>query len=92
MRIASWAVLIALNIGSVSFAQAPGRYPPQTTSGTGFTGVPYSATETTTKIQIGADGVKHTETSVQLLWRDAQGRTRSELLNQLDASSGVEYS
>jgi hypothetical protein len=88
MRIASWAVLIALNIGSVSFAQAPGRYPPQTTSGTGYTGVPYSATETTTNVLTGTDGVQHTQTSVQLLWRDAQGRTRRESI-QHDAL-GVE--
>jgi hypothetical protein len=89
MRIALWTVLLALNIGGIVCAQAPMPSPLQTTSGTGFTGVPYSGKEITSIVQTAANGVKNTSTSVTLLWRDNEGRTRQEHLQQ--TPSGAEY-
>jgi hypothetical protein len=54
--------------------------PLQTTSGTGFTGVPYSATETTVTVRTLSDGTQTTQTFVEQLWRDNDGRTRREMI------------
>jgi hypothetical protein len=72
-------------------AQPPvaGLYPPQTTSGTGFTGVPYSGKETTERVQTAADGSKFTDTHVSMIWRDTAGRTRQDHLQK--SNYGTEY-
>jgi hypothetical protein len=89
MRIASLIALAALTLVPILFAQTPTPLPLQTTAGMGFTGEPYSAKETTVKVQTAVDGAQNFDTFVQLLWRDAQGRTRREDI-QHDAS-GAEY-
>jgi hypothetical protein len=72
----------------VADAQSPPQ-PLQTTSGTGFAGAPYSGRETTVTVRTLADGTTTTQTFVQLLWRDAQGRTRREMIRH--TPSGTEY-
>lgn len=57
--------------------------------GTGITGAPYSATETTVSHHNAADGRKFTNTRVSLFWRDAEGRTREEHLGK--TSSGEDF-
>ena len=99
MRIAPWSIAVLLAIVPTCYAQTdPGMpeagvrrpaIPIQTTSGTGFTGVPYSGKATTVKEKTLTDGTRTTETSVELLWRDAEGRTRRELIRYTDA--GAEY-
>ena len=99
MRIAPWSVAFLLAVASVSIAQTgPGTpeagvrraaIPLQTTSGTGFSGAPYSGKATTVKEKTLTDGTRTTETFVELLWRDAEGRIRRELIRHTD--SGVEY-
>jgi hypothetical protein len=90
MRIASWPIAALFALAPVSYAQsAATAFPLQTTSGTGFTGAPYSGKETTVKTQTLTDGTTTTETFVELLWRDAEGRTRRELIRHAD--SGAEY-
>jgi len=90
MRIASWSIAVLLVLAPVSFAQtAPEALPLQTTSGTGFTGAPYSGKSTTVKEKMLTDGTRTTETFVELLWRDAEGRTRKEFIRH--AASGAEY-
>jgi hypothetical protein len=73
----------------VSFGQSAPAVPLQTTSGTGFSGAPYSGKSTTVKEKMLTDGTKTTETFVELLWRDAEGRTRKEFIRHTD--SGEEY-
>jgi hypothetical protein len=73
-------------LGLAPFALAQSPLP--TTSGTGFAGAPYSATETTTVEASATEGSVNTNPHVTLLWRDADGRTRQEHI--LQASSGVE--
>ena len=90
MRIALWSVALLVALTHVSFAQSrPEPVPLQTMSGTGFTGAPYSCKETTVKVQTLTDGTTTTETSVELLWRDAEGRTRRHIIRHAD--SGAEY-
>jgi len=89
VRIAPWPIAILLAVASVSVAQTAPAIPLQTTSGTGFTGAPYSGRATTVKEKTLTDGTRTTETSVELLWRDAEGRTRRELIQNTD--TGVEY-
>jgi hypothetical protein len=55
----------------------------------GCTGLPYSGKETTTRVQTRADGTSVVQEDVHLLWRDAEGRTRSELAGK--SPSGAEY-
>ena len=87
MRLASWSIATLLALAPVSFAQStPQPVPLQTTSGTGFTGAPYSGKETTVKVL--ADGTTLT-TFVEYLWRDAEGRTRRDLIRHDDA--GEQY-
>lgn len=99
MRIAPWSAAFLLAVAQVSFAQTAQGMPEngvrrpaiplQTTSGTGFTGAPYSGRATTVKEKTLTDGTRTTETSVELLWRDAEGRTRVEVIRYTD--SGAEY-
>jgi hypothetical protein len=90
MRNAFLTIAVLLALAPVCLAQsAPAALPLQTTSGTGFTGAPYSGKQTTIKTQTLTDGSTTTETSVELLWRDAGGRTRREIIHHTD--SGEEY-
>jgi hypothetical protein len=90
MHIASWSIAVLLTFAPVSPArQTPEPAPPQTTSGTGFTIAPYSGKETTVTVRMLTDGTTAKQTSVQLLWRDAEGRTRRELIQH--TISGAEY-
>ena len=94
MRIALWSIAVLLALAPVCSAQngglsRPGRIPLQTTSGTGFIGAPYSGKATTVKEKILTDGTRTTEIFVELLWRDAEGRTRRELIQHAD--SGAEF-
>ncbi|MGD0860052.1 MAG: hypothetical protein ABR912_12080 [Terracidiphilus sp.] len=90
MRLASWLIVALFALAPVCLAQStPGLLPLQTTSGTGFTGAPYSGKETTVRAQTLTDGTTATDTLVELLWRDAEGRTRSEMVRHTD--SGKEY-
>jgi hypothetical protein len=99
VRIAPLSVAVLLTIALASVAQtAPGTpeagvrrpaIPLQTTSGTGFSGAPYSGRATTVREKTLTDGTRTTETFVELLWRDAEGRTRRELVRHTD--SGEEY-
>jgi len=79
MRIARWTIGILLGLTPVVWAQTPAK-PLQTTSGTGFTSAPYSGRETTVTTHRLEDGTPTTVTSVQLIWRDAEGRTRREMI------------
>ena len=86
MRLASWPIAVLLTFTSASFAQPTHQLIPlQTTSGTGFTGAPYSGKETTVKTQTLTDGSKTTTTSVEYIWRDAEGRTRRDLIRHDDS-------
>jgi len=78
MRIASIALLTSFLFGATCHSQAPPSSVLQTTSGTGFTGAPYSGTETTVDVKTAADGTRYTNTNVTYPWRDAEGRTRQE--------------
>jgi hypothetical protein len=90
MRAATWSFAVCLAFAPVSFAQSrPQPVPLQTTSGTGFSGAPYSGKETTVKVQTLSDGTTTNETFVELVWRDALGRTRREMIRHAD--SGAEY-
>jgi hypothetical protein len=90
MRVASWPIVVLLVFAPVSHAQPSSEpLPLQTTSGTGFTGAPYSGRETTVTVRPLADGTTTTQTFLQLLWRDALGRTRSEHIRYSD--SGGEF-
>jgi len=90
MRLTSWTMAVFLAATPFCFAQSNRQsIPAQTTSGTGFTGAPYSGKETTVTEKILTDGTRTTETFVQLLWRDAEGRTRTEHIQHTDA--GEEY-
>jgi hypothetical protein len=90
MHIASWSIAVLLAFAPVSLAQQTTEPAPlQTTSGTGFTIAPYSGKETTVTVRMLADGTTSKQTSVQLLWRDAEGRTRRELIQH--TVSGAEY-
>lgn len=59
--------------------------PLQTTSGTGFTGAPYSGKETTVAVRTFSDGTEVTQVFETLLWRDSQGRTRQEMIRHNEA-------
>jgi len=87
MRLASWSIAVLLTFAAASFAQSTRQpIPLQTTSGTGFTGAPYSGRSTTVKVL--ADRTTLT-TFVEYLWRDAEGRTRRDLIRHDD--SGEQY-
>jgi hypothetical protein len=55
----------------------------------GCTGLPYSAKQTETRIKARADGTTTEQKQVQLIWRDAEDRTRTELVGE--TASGGEY-
>ena len=87
MHLTSWSIAILFTLTPASYAQStPQLVPLQTTSGTGFTGAPYSGKETTVKVL--ADGTTLT-TFVEYLWRDTEGRTRRDLIRHDD--SGEQY-
>jgi hypothetical protein len=99
MRIAPLSIAVLLAMLPSSFAQTGSGTPETgvrrpaiplpTTSGTGFSGAPYSGRATTVKEKMLTDGTRTTETFVELLWRDAEGRTRRELIRHTDY--GEEY-
>lgn len=62
--------------------------PPVTSIG-GCTGLPYSAKRIETRIRTRADGTTTEQKQVQLIWRDAEDRTRTELVGE--TPSGGEY-
>jgi hypothetical protein len=78
MRIASIAILTSFLFGAACPSQTPTSSVLQTSSGTGFTGAPYSGKETTANTKTAADGTRYSNTYVTYLWRDAEGRTRQE--------------
>jgi hypothetical protein len=88
MRIASWTIGILLGLTPVLWAQSVST-PLQTTSGTGFTSAPYSGRETTVTTHTLEDGSTTTQTAVQLIWRDAEGRTRREMIRH--TAKGEEF-
>jgi hypothetical protein len=59
------------------------------TSVGGCTGLPYSAKQTTTTIKAQADGTTTEQKRVALVWRDAEDRTRTEVVGT--TPSGGEY-
>jgi hypothetical protein len=73
----------------VVFGSPPGALTIPTTSGAGFSGAPYSGKQTTVLEKILMDGTKSTETFVLFLWRDAEGRVRTDRI--LHTKSGEEY-
>jgi hypothetical protein len=79
------SLFFLVSIAPLAVAQVP----LPTTSGTGFAGVPYSATETTIAEHTTLEGVRYTDTNVTLLWRDADGRTRQEHVEK--TPTGVEH-
>jgi hypothetical protein len=90
MRLSSWSIAALTALALIAFAQVcSGQMPLPTTSGTGFTGAPYSGKETTVKTQTLTDGSTTTETNVEYLWRDTYGRTRREIISH--TLSGAEY-
>ena len=89
MRIASSTLLAALFAGCLATAQSLQSQVLQTTSGTGFRGAPYSARETTVDMKTTADGTRYTNTYVNLLWRDAEGRTRQEHLEKSRSGADI---
>jgi hypothetical protein len=86
MRIALWTVpfvliitfVLGLRICSAQVVSAVRSAP--TPSIGGCTGLPYSATQTQTNIKTNADGTTTEHKDVHLVWRDADGRTRDELV------------
>ncbi len=78
MRIASIVLLTSFFFGAACSSQTPTSSVLQTTSGTGFTGAPYSGKETTVDIKTATDGTRYSNTYVTYLWRDGEGRTRQE--------------
>jgi hypothetical protein len=95
MRSLACAVLLALG-GGVATAHATSPAHAQTLfpeyypiGGLGITGAPYSARQTTVRIQTAENGQKFSTSEVSLWWRDAEGRTRQERLMKMP--SGQEY-
>jgi hypothetical protein len=84
MRISFWIIPTLLTIATVpnlqtSGAQATGAVGSAPTASTlGCTGLPYSGKETQTDIKTNEDGTTTEQSSVQLVWRDVDGRTRRE--------------
>src|SRR5258706_932655 len=63
-------VIFSIAIATAISAQIPG----------GFTGAPFSATQTTERIQTLADGTHITQPSQKVvMYRDSAGRTRNEI-------------
>jgi hypothetical protein len=94
MRIAFWTIPSMLAIASIPGSQicsaaVNGFHPAPTTFTGGCTGLPYSAKETTTYPTHTANGIPIEHQDVHLLWRDAEGRTRNELVAK--TASGAEY-
>jgi len=63
--------------------------PAPVTSTIGCTGLPYSAKQTRTSIKARADGTYTEQKQLQRIWRDAEDRTRTELV--VKTPSGGEY-
>ncbi len=77
------AATIALCAMAVS--QKPASTGAATAKATQFAvlkGMPYSATQTTTITKVEPDGQTTTQTLISLLWRDAEGRTRQDDINE----------
>jgi hypothetical protein len=87
MRITHCTILALLAIAAVSARQPSQAQSASATTAapaatTGCTGLPYSATETRTDIQTNADGTITEHSHTQLVWRDADGRTRQEMISK----------
>lgn len=86
MRVGHWTLATLLALASFSGWQIcraqPGKPIAPALSSTigGCTGLPYSAKETRTDIKKKIDGTTTDYTQVQLVWRDADGRTRNEMI------------
>ena len=82
MRVGHWTLPALIAVASFSgwqFCNAqPGRLIAPASRVGGCTGLPYSAKETQTHIKTDADGTTTEHIQVQLVWRDADGRTRNE--------------
>jgi hypothetical protein len=95
MRVAFWTILSILTTAfvlgvQVCHAQAVstvGSMPAPSIGG--CTGLPYSGKETITYPTRTADGTPTEHKEVHLLWRDAEGRTRTETVG--NTRSGAEY-
>jgi hypothetical protein len=91
------ALILALVAVSASYLRRPNVIqdatpragPAPVTSVGGCTGLPYSAKQTQIRIKAGADGTTTEQTQVQLIWRDAEDRTRTEAVGK--TPSGDEY-
>jgi len=73
MRI-DWAIVVAVSLAPAAFGQI-GNIP-----GTGYTGAPYSAVETM---------VTGSDTTIVLLSRDAEGRTRQEYITHREDGAEI---
>lgn len=74
MRSMGWTAVVVLALARLALGQGP----LPTTSGTGFTGAPYSAKETSQVEKRTTSGAIGRNTYITQLWRDAAGRTRQE--------------
>ncbi|MGA9473967.1 MAG: hypothetical protein WBV36_15985 [Terriglobales bacterium] len=88
MRITRWTIPALLAIATVFASRISQAQTASTTASapaaptTGCTGLPYSAKETQTEIQTNADGATTEHSHIQLVWRDADGRTRQEMISK----------
>ena len=86
MRLPSWttssvfaiALFSVLQVSNAQSASAVGSASVSPIGG--CTGLPNSAKETQTEIKTNADGTTTEHSSVQLVWRDADGRTRRQTM------------
>jgi hypothetical protein len=88
MRVAHWIAPALLAIAAVSAWQTSRAQPVSAIafapllSVAGCTGWPYSGKETQTDIRTHADGTSTEHSRTQLVWRDADGRTRQEMIRE----------
>ena len=86
MRITRWTIPALLAIAAISAWPKSQEQSASATAApaaiTGCTGLAYSAKETQTEIQTNADGTPTEHSRTQLVWRDADGRTRQEMISK----------
>ena len=85
MRVAHWTIPALLALAAspawrICLAQSASATASAPAAITGCTGLPYSAKETQTEIKTEADGTTTEHSHIQLVWRDAGGRTRHEMI------------